>query len=534
MKNFFTNIWVHIVFVFVLGFFIFGRLNGFCAGSLSIAPSAVPTFEAFSQGMASGGFAWGDPVVMTTEALNNINMNLYQLYGYDLNDLVNDSWTSLTTPSEWSNRLTQFVTGNATIDGNTLSTSVADQIAQRISQGALTGAVTAKNLLDSGYAYFSTAVPQWGENAKQFFIGKRDALTNEIVDVSPTMVTKITSQGLAAYNQVYNNLLDSHTFVKPSVNKPIFSHCFSMIIDTSADNGYYSERGYKFTSSIPMILCSTLSSSVSTLQSTYACIEAQYYDNETNRILSDITGTFYYRLSNGSVIPIQVDHLVIQGQRFVTVNGIEYVYGSLKYYNPSWGGYRGFPNAYSLGTFNDVLDILNNSGTASNGIAYDYSSSALSQALKDQLDRLLDKYVDSITLGRINDIVQSIPIGQELVGEADVPVAIPTQEVVDELTGVIDDALELDEAYALAFDDAYAEPIDTSADPSPDFPKFPSGVPEEYVPPFLIDLFPTDMFSMFEPIFDIVGDQYSMFDTWLLIPAIFIFLFIFYVIISVL
>lgn len=525
MKNFFTNIWVHIVFVFVLGFFIFGRLNGFCAGSLSIAPSAVPTFESFSSGMASGGFAWGNPVIMTTEALNNINTNLYQLYGYDLNDLVDDSWNSLITPSEWSNRLTQFVTGNATIDGNTISTSVADKIAQRISQGALTGAVTAKNLIDSGYAYFSTAVPQWGENAKQFFIGKRDTLTNEIVDVSPTMVTKITADGLMAYNQVYKNLVNSGDIHNMSSG--------GFLYGTNLVANYYLSSSTHVIFNVNLSKPCYFYSNGTAPANGYCFIDSSFLQYDSN------SGTYFLPCSgflnlNNSIY--QLNYLVSSDTflHSIDINGKKYLYGNFGLTETITGSWMTNLNnyPYQLGSFQDVIDNL--SGNSSSAVSYDYYNSEFSIALKNQLDRLLDHYVDSLTLGRINDIVNELVIGRDVVDGLTVPVAKPTQEIVDELTGVIDDALELDEAYALAFDDAYAEPIDTTADPSPSFPKFPSGVPEEYVPPFLTDLFPSDMFSMFEPIFDIVGDQYSMFDTWLLIPAIFIFLFIFYVIISVL
>lgn len=528
MKNFFTNLWVHIVFVFAFAFLVVFRCNGFCtsvtSGTLALNPSSISQFEAFSSAMAQNGigFNCAPPEIALTELLNNINYNLYEVYGYDLNDLVQDSWNALINPSEWSNRLTKFATGEATIDGSRVEISVADKIAQRISQGALTGAVTAKNLVDAGYAYFSTAVPQWGENAKQFFIGKRDEITGAITDVAPTMVTKITAQGLAAYNQVYNNLLGNGAISKPILNKPIYSNTLSF--STPAQSVSF----FRLTSSVPLYFYSYDSANYPYGAQVHLVVPSEFFDVSSRRVISSVSGLFTYSSGTTDILNLYLD-----SPSSFTINDRLFYYGVVRFNDSSFGWIPYSP--YSLGTLNNVKTLISDDFSSSYATSYDYSSSSsLSVALKDQLDRLIDKYVDSLTLGRINDIVASIPIGQELVGETDVPVAIPTQEVVDKLTGVIDDALELDEAYALAFDDAYAEPIDTTADPTPDFPQFPSGVPEEYVPPFLLDLFPADMFSMFEPIFDIVGDQYSMFDTWLLIPAIFIFLFIFYVIISVL
>ena len=101
----------------------------------------------------------------------------------------------------------------------------------------------------------------------------------------------------------------------------------------------------------------------------------------------------------------------------------------------------------------------------------------------------------------------------------------------------IPDVDDISDTISKAIADGISMVKEDDNDPEPDkpeFPEFPEDIPPSYFPSFIPDLFPTDMFSIFEPIFDIVGDEYSLFDTWMLIPSIFIALFIFYVIISVL
>ena len=58
-------------------------------------------------------------------------------------------------------------------------------------------------------------------------------------------------------------------------------------------------------------------------------------------------------------------------------------------------------------------------------------------------------------------------------------------------------------------------------------------IPVAYWPSFFPDLLPQDMFSMFQPIFDIVGSSYSMYSLWIIIPSILIFILILYIIISI-
>lgn len=520
------------LFISLIAFMGF-KLNGFCAVALS--PSSISQFQSFSSAMAQSGMGFNvaPPEIAITELLNNINYNLYEVYGYDLMDLSNDVWNSISDPTEWYNNLTKYASGEYTVDGSRVDVSVADRIAQRISQGALTGAVTAKNLLDAGYRYFSTSVPQWGNNAKQFIIGKVDEATQQIVDVSPTMVTKITSEGLVAYNQIYNNLINDNSISNLSNSNFYYGTNYKGFFRRNIS--FYNFQ-YEFNTEFPFYLYIPQENYYGYKRLYIVISESvknQYFVNDLDngygfvyRSCASCSGK-WINLDNSSFR--SASHIYIRNFNELNTTLGKYYYGSVDLLDDNF-------NSISIGTnFSfSSLDIIQNNLHASPSVSlsYDYSSSALSQALKDQLDRLIGKYVDSITLGRINDIVQSIPIGQELVGETDIPVAIPTQEVVDELTNVIDDALELDEDYAIAFDDAYASEIETTPDPQPYPNNSGTAVPEDFpeAPIFdpLVDIvkIPFSFFSIFEPIFQVFGASFNFFTVWLCFPVILIILLI--------
>lgn len=524
MKKIFYYIFTSLSISFAL--FCVLKFNGYCANTLSIAPSSVPAFETFSQGMASGGFAYGDPVIMTTEALNNINMNLYQLYGYDLVDLSNDVWNSISDPIEWYNALTKYASGEYTVDGNRVDISVANRIAQRISQGALTGAVTAKNLLDVGYRYFSTSVPQWGENAKQFILGKVDEVTQQIVDIAPTMVTKITSQGLSAYNQVYNNLVESGDIVHRTDNN---AYIGNSIYYTNTQDNY----SFCYTFDSPVFFSCYADGSLACFVPLSECSINETY--KTIRLNNFVSG---YGIKNNTVTVFNsLNSLSYRSDYVFNINGVDWYFFATLYNDKNFTTIC--RPELSKGGYSSYIEFLrallsSNPTLTDNTISYSYVDNALSVALKNQLDRLIGKYVDSITLDRINDIVSSIPIGQELVGDATVPVAVPTQELVDELTNVVDDALVLDEDYAIAFDDAYLAEIDTTpeSEPSP-YPDstgtaVPEGFPEAPIFDPLVDIVktPFSFFSIFEPIFQVFGSSFNFFGVWLCFPVVLIILLI--------
>ena len=127
MKNFFTNIWVHIVFVFVLGFFIFGRIQGFCMtvpatiwGSYSIASEYIINHAGRSisgndyvasdiNNPFSYSNAFGSAYANSLGA--DLNLNASSLEGYDwLSRFSKESTVDLskypaTAQAEWLLRL---------------------------------------------------------------------------------------------------------------------------------------------------------------------------------------------------------------------------------------------------------------------------------------------------------------------------------------------------------------------------------------------------------------------------------------------
>lgn len=97
------------------------------------------------------------------------------------------------------------------------------------------------------------------------------------------------------------------------------------------------------------------------------------------------------------------------------------------------------------------------------------------------------------------------------------------------LSDTIEDLIEAIKSLAITIPDVIEddEPV-----PNPD-PEFPDSIPVGYWPSFIPDLLDLDLFSIFKPVFDIVGEDYSMFSTWMLIPSILLFLIILYLVVSV-
>lgn len=108
---------------------------------------------------------------------------------------------------------------------------------------------------------------------------------------------------------------------------------------------------------------------------------------------------------------------------------------------------------------------------------------------------------------------------------------ISTIPAIDELTSVISDQVKavITEIIDGIKADALTIEETTSPDPGPIDPD----VPDWFWPTFFPDLIPDDMFSMFQPVFDIVGENYSMYGVWIVIPSIIIFILILYILISV-
>lgn len=154
-----------------------------------------------------------------------------------------------------------------------------------------------------------------------------------------------------------------------------------------------------------------------------------------------------------------------------------------------------------------------------------------------------------------NYISNSVPYAADIVDEKDEGYVVPSlghwsvgigdiypaldslRSSIGSVTDTLDNVLSVTDSIADSIADAIADAIakglaitdNPSIDPSPDVPE----LPEWLWPSFIPNLFGTDgMFSIFKPVFDIVGTNFSMYEVWIMIPTIFIFVLIVYLIVS--
>ena len=200
----------------------------------------------------------------------------------------------------------------------------------------------------------------------------------------------------------------------------------------------------------------------------------------------------------------------------VTINGTNYKSYQLQ------NSYYGWPSAtgISISSFDLIKSYITDNGFVSDVVNSELVDSSF-------VPYTVPSLRDTIT--SIDDIFPALEAIREGI------ISIPTTgTLASSLTDTLKDTIADTIADAIAKGISEVKEDDEDPVPKPDFPDFPDEIPPSYFPSFIPDLFPTDMFSIFKPVFDIVGVDYSMFDTWMLIPAIFIALFIFYIIISVL
>lgn len=101
----------------------------------------------------------------------------------------------------------------------------------------------------------------------------------------------------------------------------------------------------------------------------------------------------------------------------------------------------------------------------------------------------------------------------------------------DAITTAITESIALPDVITDTADPEYPNPDPDNPDP---LPEFPPELPSWFWPTMFPDILDFHGLEIFQPIFDIVGTNYSMYEIWIMIPAIIIFVVILYFIISVL
>ena len=185
-----------IIFYIVIGFVVFASC--FYIAFCDSHATDIPGFELSSSAQSSINsftspeFTFGNSgdlfVVGVDRALQEINYQLYNKYGYDLEDLSIDMWDDLTNPSLQTDRILSKIT-----DGQITSTSAAAAAGWKV----------------YGYPIIGTYVNGLN-NAKNYVLGKWDEVTGKVTQIYDNCVTYIDDNFFNTYSQVFDDVQESN------------------------------------------------------------------------------------------------------------------------------------------------------------------------------------------------------------------------------------------------------------------------------------------------------------------------------------
>ena len=245
----------------------------------------------------------------------------------------------------------------------------------------------------------------------------------------------------------------------------------------------------------------------------YKCY-IMYPTNNFDRTL--VGGNFInYKTVSGewTAIPSSVTGCSLSGTHTITINGVSYTYGSLKLTIDSDStSHTALTNTY-IASYQDAVDFFTNLTGTFPGYETELIDTQGVPYVVDDLDGFASSISDLYpVIESLREVITTFPTIDEI-----------ASTISDTIADTITDAIDLIKAKAITIEET------TTPDPGPSDPE----VPDWFWPTFFPDLIPDDMFSMFQPVFDIVGENYSMYSIWIVIPSIIIFILILYIIISV-
>ena len=497
------------LFTISLTFLYFGvyTLKGFCASvALDGASSAV--HGVVSSGVNSMGSFGFDPVSMSiiaTEAYDELDSYLYVNTGYDVEDYYNRG-------VEQQQKFT------ASIDNTPL---IADAIANKMTNNLYNAAA----LSTLGYQIISKNVQQFGSDAKAWFFGKVDSVTNTVNEAVGNMVTKVTAQGMTNYRNALMSLISNGVLSNISDNHAVYSNTFRSNGVRSSNLGQSSCLKSEFKCSFPFYVYSDSTMNYSIYRNYVVVpVSAISHQNEYSYYFS-CNGFFVD--GNGNQYNLSEFRLASNASRF-TINGVDYLYGPLSFLESSYGYFDYVGSLYPFGSLSEVQTMIGNNVSAASGLAYDYSASTLS-SIQSLLNQLVGKYVDTDTMDKISTIIREIPVQGVIEGDVTVPEAVVTPEQVQALQDAIDEAIALSESYAAILDSDTPVP-----DPDPESSPNNQGteVPEDFPATILSPINDTvggvfDFVSIFEPLFYIFSFSTGLLGLWLVIPFVILFMFLF-------
>lgn len=442
--------------------------------------------------------------------LNDINNDLYNKYGWDLQDA---SW---------------YIE-----DINQENIQYYDSITSEITGGLYQ---TYQEALNAGYMFFTRSVPfawNYAQNqAKTMIMGKISEGTNKIVNVFNSSVLPFTQDYMDNFVDLFEQLEGEEVIENISENSLLYGNSFNL--NATTDIGTYPKQCV-FSLDKKMFLYGgrQFNGSSSGDNKVYwmRCVIPAEGVNPRN-----IPASGVFLLPDGT--SHAVTQLSLYSYNTVTVNGINY-YEGLLYVN---GYYCLSDFQYPVvGTVESMIENLFQGGKP-----YVYNWGADSR-LREIIGRLNGNYVTSNDLKDIKDIMEQVPIapkfypnpspnGSPALGAE----PSPPSDFWDVLDGKVDEILQNSvfiNPVLPTLPDSSTNPNpnpdpDPNPNPDPDSEELPTGigVPEDF-PTDIFDPFtdvlkmPFSLLSVFEPIFYMFNHT-LLFPLWLLVPCFIVICFI--------
>lgn len=446
------------------------------------------------------------------KAIENINLKLYNQYGWDLETV---SW--------------DIESYNEQISAE--QDSMVLKLSNNVYQSY-------QDALADGYALFNYQLPFFVNNTfnqgKQVILGKLDVVHNTITDVFNNSIVPITTTFFDSLQGIANDMITDNEVKDLSETNVIYSSSF--------DGRYQDQYGTTYLVHIELDR------------------PVFFYNYGSANYGSIIVGGLTFGVSNPQIVSgyevntSNGNTLIMRDNRnaiptFYTINtDPKYGYGQFRFDFVGSSKTGLLLTMDTLPSFNDTVTFFNDF----NNLSYLYSFQN-NQMLKEILDELKNHYVTTNDLKEIKDLLHTIPIAPTFTPNpapngSPLPQAVPTPPsdfwdlLQDKIDSILADSIEYEPVLPPLQETNPNPDPDPNPNPNPDpdpdepenpLPDTPPELPEYIFPPMFTDIFDIQGLDIFKPIFDIVGLNYSMYNLWIIIPAILIFVLIVYIIISI-
>lgn len=483
------------------------------ANALPSVPLDPSAFQVINGGAQSDFYGFGSSPEFISfginQAIDDINTKLYSEYGWDMETILWDVEDMNNQLSSEQDALVQSITGN-------IYSSYSEALAD-------------------GYYLFKYHIPfaveSVGQQAYQVIMGKINSATNTIVDVFNNAVVPINDYFFNNMTDVVSDEITDGNITDLTFSGSIYTKTFACEYDNY-------RRYNEFTADRPLFWFRNDS-----YNSYYSDSHTLYVAWPTNSPTPNAISASL--IQNGVAVDVSRGSFTVD--RYINVNGVQFTVARPKiWYNAGSSN----TDMYTLDDIMTQSELVTYLGQFNpECFVYQWDTNTL---LMEILNLLRGHYVTTDDLKKINNVIQEVPIAPAFYPNPQpngdpLPGAVPkpTDDWWSLLQETIEDALDTSigiDPYFPPVPDSVINP-DPSPDPDPDpepspnpdpVPDVPPSYPSWIVPSFFTDLLDHNLFSIFQPVFDIVGGNYSMFSTWLVIPSVIIFVVILWIIITIL